>query len=59
MTIMTAFCGLRRADCDRLSADDEEDEEEEGNEFEKSSSVSLHCRNGTMLGYQDVSERTD
>ena len=49
VTIMTPFWGLRR------TAEEEVEEacaaEGERNEFEKSSSVSLHRRNGTRLGW--------
>ena len=44
VTIITPRWGLRRGDCDCV-------EEDEGKELENSSSVSLHCLKGTVLGY--------
>ena len=46
VTTMTAFWGFRRVEYDWLRVGD-------GNELEKSSSVSLHCRKGTTLGCLD------
>ena len=46
VTIMTPFWGLRRPTEEEACA-----AEGDRNEFEKRSSVSLHCRNGTRLGW--------
>ena len=50
VTIITAFWGLHRTEV--------EYDVVEGNELEKSSSVSLHCLNGTTFGWDRVSIAT-